>query len=220
MGIIRPTKSASNDGFIGYKRVSILNIVDMSAKYDWADIYLDVELALEGSKYSNKLQIKGSFEYEGNNLQTNSLVKNIYHFLDAINCNIGINGDAKWEDQQGNLINDVANHLNQQYSSGKTPDAQDHVYNLWVYLYNSKPKKTGKKSYKTVHNYVQPSTAEGKAELQRGIEWRKANGYLNEFTPEEAKVHNESNGKTATAGVTNATADYNFPDDDSDVSNF
>tara|TARA_R100000700_G_C3143705_1_gene124700 strand:+ start:159 stop:821 length:663 start_codon:yes stop_codon:yes gene_type:complete len=220
MGIIRPTKSASNDGFVGYKRVSILNITDMSAKYDWADIYLDVELALEGSKYSNKLQIKGSFEYQGDTIQTNSLVKNIYHFLDAINCNIGINGDGKWEDQQGNPVDDVATFLNQHYASGKTPDAKDHTYNLWVYLYNSKPTKAGKKSYKTVHNYVQPATAEGKAELQRGIEWRKANGYLNELTPEEAKVHNESNGKTATAGMSNSTASYNFPDDDSDVSNF
>ena len=46
MGIIRPTSKSSNEtsNFYGVCEIAMLGFKDTSEKFDWADIYLEVEV--------------------------------------------------------------------------------------------------------------------------------------------------------------------------------
>ena len=65
MGIFRPETSESNGAgnkFTGVCKFAIVDFEDKSGMFDWADLFLEVEVKQEHSDYTRKLQIKGSFE--------------------------------------------------------------------------------------------------------------------------------------------------------------
>ena len=64
MAIFKPeVKEFSGDNkFLGVNQFAIIDFEDKSGMFDWADLYLEVEVKQEFSDYTRKLQIKGSFE--------------------------------------------------------------------------------------------------------------------------------------------------------------
>ena len=55
MALFRPTPKPTEGGgdkFTGICEVGLVNVKDRSSEFDWADIYLELELALKDSKYT------------------------------------------------------------------------------------------------------------------------------------------------------------------------
>lgn len=94
MAIFKPEIKESTGGnkFTGICKFAIINFEDKSGMFDWADLYLDVEVKQEHSDYSRKLQIKGSYEKDSaGNITGGSVLKRLYTFFDAIGCKAGVN---------------------------------------------------------------------------------------------------------------------------------
>ena len=101
MAIFKPeVKEFSGDNkFLGVNQFAIIDFEDKSGMFDWADLYLEVEVKQEFSDYTRKLQIKGSFEKDSKGKITGgSVLKRMYTFFEAIGCSAGLNVDGKWED--------------------------------------------------------------------------------------------------------------------------
>ena len=65
MAIFKPEVaefSNDNNKFLGINKFAIMHFENKSGMFDWADLYLEVEVKQEHSDYNRKLQIKGSFE--------------------------------------------------------------------------------------------------------------------------------------------------------------
>ena len=61
MAIFRP-KESSGSNFYGVCKFAILGFEDKSSEFDWADLYLNVEIKQEGSDYTKELRITGNLE--------------------------------------------------------------------------------------------------------------------------------------------------------------
>ena len=52
MAIFRPTGGeSSGNNFYGVCEIAILNFEEKSSQFEWADIYLDIEVKQKGSDY-------------------------------------------------------------------------------------------------------------------------------------------------------------------------
>ena len=51
MAIMRSNTKAGGANWLGIKTGVLHNVIDETAKYDWADLYLVVEFKVEGSEY-------------------------------------------------------------------------------------------------------------------------------------------------------------------------
>ena len=189
MAIFKPeiTESTGGNKFTGICKFAIINFEDKSDMFDWADLYLDVEVKQEHSDYSRKLQIKGSFEKDGSgNITGGSVLKRLYTFFDAIGCKAGINVKGEWEDEDGNKILDIASYLNKGAVDGDIESVS--TYRYLAYFYKEQPKKPGAKSYTTVWPKVYISNDENQIKLKSDIDWLKGKGYLKELTDEVANA--------------------------------
>jgi len=192
MAIFKPenTTEFSNDNnkFLGICNFAILNFEDKSHMFDWADIYIDVEVRQEHSDYSRSFQIKGSYEKDSSgNITGGSVLKRLYNFFDTIGCKAGINVKGEWEDENGNKIDDIASYLSV-YSANPVPGEDVSSYPYIAYFYKEMPKKQGAKSYTVVWPKAYTSSDENKAKLQSDIDWLKGKGYLKELTDEVASA--------------------------------
>ena len=83
MAIFKPKQtefSNESNKFLGICKFAILKFEDKSGMFDWADLYIEVEVKQEHSDYSRKLQIKGSFEKDSSgNITGGSVLKRIYN---------------------------------------------------------------------------------------------------------------------------------------------
>ena len=124
MAIFKPvTTEFSNDNnkFLGICKFAIMGFEDKSGMFDWADLYIEVEVKQEHSDYNRKLQIKGSYEKDDKgNITGGSVLKRLYNFFDAIGCTAGINVKGEWEDGEGAKIDK---------DGGVTPGKFDHDSN-------------------------------------------------------------------------------------------
>ena len=190
MAIFRPETKEFTGGskFTGVCKFAILNFEDKSHMFDWADLYIEVEVKQEHSDYSRKLQIKGSFEKDSSgNITGGSVLKRIYNFFDAINCIAGINVKGEWEDEEGKKIDDIAGYLSL-YSANPIPGEPIDSYPYIAYFYKEQPKKVGGRAYTTVWPKVYTYSEENKAKLQSDVDWLKSKGYLKEITDEVANA--------------------------------
>ena len=189
MAIFKPEIKESTGGnkFTGICKFAIINFEDKSGMFDWADLYLDVEVKQEHSDYSRKLQIKGSYEKDSaGNITGGSVLKRLYTFFDAIGCKAGVNVKGEWEDENGDKIDDIANYLNKGASDGDIETVSSYKY--LAYFYKEQPKKPGAKSYTTVWPKVYLSSDENQGKLKNDIDWLKGKGYLKELTDEVANA--------------------------------
>jgi hypothetical protein len=184
MAIFKPASAVSSNGggdYLGVKPISIFSFTDRSSEFDWADIYISATVKLDNSEYDRFVEIKGSFEKDGNGKITGGSVLNrMYRFFDAIGCTAGLNIDGTWEDSEGNKINDIAQYLNERFVNGNPENASyDHV----AYLYKKQP-KPGNKAYTTVHYRLFPNNDLGIKDLESHVKWMKGKGFINEATEE------------------------------------
>lgn len=185
MAIFKPEMKESTGGnkFTGICKFAIINFEDKSGMFDWADLYLDVEVKQEHSDYSRKLQIKGSFEKDSfGNITGGSVLKRLYTFFDAIGCKAGINVKGEWEDENGEKIDNIADYLNKGAVDGDIETVASYKY--LAYFYKEQPKKPGAKSYTTVWPKVYLSSDTNEGKLKSDIDWLKGKGYLKELTDE------------------------------------
>ena len=99
MAIFKPEISYSDESnkFLGVCKFAIMNFENKSGTFDWADLYLNIEVRQESSDYNRNLQIKGSFEKENGKIVGGSVLKRLYTFFDAIGCKVGLNVKGEWE---------------------------------------------------------------------------------------------------------------------------
>tara|TARA_R110000824_G_scaffold129621_11_gene291185 strand:- start:319 stop:930 length:612 start_codon:yes stop_codon:yes gene_type:complete len=188
MALFKPTATTTVSNFTGICPCTIVSIEDKSANFEWADIYLQVTLLQDGSKYTRNANIVGAFEKEGNNVTGGSVIKRMYSFFSAINCDAGINIKGEWEDSAGTKIDDIAEFLSQYAEDwdGETP-GKDGKY--LAYFYKQAPKKPGKQAYNIAHYKIYPNGGNCKEQLQGDIDWMTSKGYIKVDTGEAQPVN-------------------------------
>ena len=187
MAIFKPEiKEFSNENnkFLGVCKFAIIGFENKSGTFDWADLYLDIEVKQEHSDYNRELQIKGSFEKEGGKIIGGSVLKRMYTFFDAIGCVAGLNTDGNWEDENGKKIESITEYLNERFADISMPDAGPDTYPYIAYFYKEQPKKPGAKAYTTVWPKVYRFSEDNQTKLTKDITWLKGKGYLKELSDE------------------------------------
>ena len=187
MAIFKPamTESTGGNKFTGICKFAVISFADKSDMFDWADLYLEVEVKQEHSDYTRKLQIKGSFEKDASgNITGGSVLKRLYNFFDAIGCTAGLNVKGEWEAEDGTKIDNIVDYLNKGASDGDVETVSSYRY--LAYFYKEQPKKPGAKSYVNVWPKVYWANDENTAKLQSDIAWLKSKGYLKELSDEVA----------------------------------
>ena len=188
MAILRPvTTEFTNETnkFLGICKFAIMNFEDKSAMFDWADLFIEVEVKQEHSDYTRKLQIKGSFEKDSTgNITGGSVLKRLYNFFDAVGCSAGINVKGEWEDEEGTVIDKIEDYLADRFVAQSTAEYKPVSYDYLAYFYKEQPKKPGAKSYTTVWPKVYSFSEDNQVKLKDDIDWLKGKGYLKELTDE------------------------------------
>ena len=192
MAIFKP--ETSNGTFTNYHGVcefGLLGFKDRAAEFDWSDVFIEVSIQQKDSDYERTLQIKGSFEKEGNKITGGSVLKRMYQFFDELGCSAGINVKGEWEDESGNKIEDIAKYLNDNFIKGNSTYIPD--MDFIGYFYKEQPKTPESKSYTRLWNKVYRNTEANKAKLQSDVNWMKTKGYIKEIT-DEVSVKTEMSG--------------------------
>ena len=192
MAIFKPVNtefSNETNKFLGICNFAIMGFEDKSGMFDWADLYIEVEVKQEHSDYTRKLQIKGSFEKDDKGkISGGSVLKRMYAFFDTIGCTAGLNVDGEWENEKGEKIDNIKDFLCKGLIVKSTAEYETISYDYIAYFYKEKPKKPGAKSYTTVWPKVYSSSEENRAKLKSDIDWLKGKGYLKELTDEVASA--------------------------------
>ena len=196
----RPAESSGGGSWLGVQKAAITNF-SVETKYDWAEIYLVVDLDIESSQYSRQLKIAGSFDKDSKGkITTCSLLRKIYYLADAIGWKGGVNADGNWVDENDDPIDDIVDYLNTRFTSSQIPDAGTE-YDYVVYVFKE-PLKPGKdKQYTRVHNKIMQNTDVGIKTLEEHIAYLKKNGW-----------HKEDDGSTPSVSIPNNadSGDFNI----------
>jgi len=173
MAIFKPEVSSSPVSFLGPIEVGIINFKDKSGDFDWADVFIEVELSVKNSEYSNRMSVCGRLDKDAEGKITGgSVLKRMYNLFDMLNCKAGLTIDSKWEDDEGNSIDSISDYLNQSFKT----DSEDYV----AYAYKKKPKKVGDKVYTEVYPKLFLNTPGGKAQCEKDVAWLKSKGVIKE----------------------------------------
>ena len=187
MALFKPeVNTSTNSNFSGICECNIVEINDKSDMFDWADIYLEVVLLQNGSKYTRSANIVGGFDKDPNgNITGGSVIKRMYTFFNAINCHAGINIKGEGEEANGDKIDSIVEYLNQ-FVTKWDGESSGSDGKYLAYFYKEQPKKPGAKSYVNVWPKVYWASDENTAKLQSDIDWLKSKGYLKELSDEVA----------------------------------
>ena len=180
--------SDENNKFLGINKFAIMSFENKSGSFDWADLYLDIEVKQEHSDYNRKLQIKGSFEKENGKIIGGSVLKRLYTFFEAIGCVAGLNTEGIWEDEKGDVIEDIAEYLNERFADISMPGGGPDNYPYIAYFYKEQPKKPGAKAYTNVWPKVYRFSEDNQTKLTKDIQWLKGKGYLKELSDENSSA--------------------------------
>ena len=182
MALFKPKQSSGGGKFTGICETNIVGFKDRSPEFDWADVFIEVEVGIKDSEYTRNLRIRGSFDKDDKgNITGGSVINRMYKFFGDIGCSAGITVQGNWETEDGESIDSIEDYLNTNHV-GK---AQSHPY--LSYIYKEQNKKSGK-TFNSVHYRMFPNTSKGNSDLASHVKWMKTNGYLKEATPEVAPV--------------------------------
>ena len=185
MAIFKPEDTSTGSSYLGIVEVGIVGFEDKSDLFDWADIFIEVELSIKNSEYTNRMAILGEFDKDTKGQITGgSVLKKLYRFLDMVGCNAGLTIDGKWEDEDGNVIENIATYLKDRYCTKTEP--------YIAYLYKKKP-KPGKKIYTEVYPRLYVNDATGKAACQKDTAWLKSKGHIKEATETDMIPNSDEN---------------------------
>tara|TARA_R110002020_G_scaffold212480_1_gene419078 strand:+ start:7185 stop:7796 length:612 start_codon:yes stop_codon:yes gene_type:complete len=183
MALFKPEVKSSNN-FYGICEIAPLGFTNKSGTFDWADIYIEIEVKQKGSDYTKSLKIAGSLDKDTNgDVIGGSVLKRMYHAFEQFGCDAGINIKGAFETQTGEAINDIAEHLTQ-FAQVEIPDTELR-YDYIAYVYKEKPKQAGDKVYTRVHPRIYKNTPENKTKLKEEIDWMKSKGYVKEATNDD-----------------------------------
>ena len=173
MAIYKPEiKEGSSNGFLGPIEVGIVGFTDRSSEFDWSDIFIEIELSVKNSEFTNRMSILGTLDKDAaGQITGGSVLKRMYKLFDAIGCSAGITLDSKWEDENNNEIKDIATFLNEKFTTSK----EEYI----AYAYKKKP-KPGKKVYTEIYPRLYPNTDSGKNQCISDVDWLKSKGVIKE----------------------------------------
>jgi len=194
------TSSEGGSKFIGFCEVGVMDYEDKTADYDWADIFLVVNLKLKDSQYPQEMKILGSYDREPNgNIKTCSLLKKVYRFFDAIGFEGGPDVTGNIVDKDGNEIENLQHYLNKHHIS-TTP--LDPPLKYYAYLYKEPSKKDPSTAYTTVYPRITENNEKGRAELESFIQFLKTKNLIKEVgstpnaTPNGSMPEGNANSQT------------------------
>jgi len=194
MAIFKPKTNSTPVSFLGPIEVGIINFKDKSSDFDWADIFIEVELSVKNSEYSNRMSICGRLDKDTEGKITGgSVLKRMYNLFDMLGCKAGLTIDGKWEDDEGCQINSISEYLNTAYKT----DSEDYV----AYAYKKKPKKVGDKVYTEVYPKLFLNTPGGKTQCEKDVAWLKSKGVIKEA--DAADMPQKSDTKLADTALNN-----------------
>ena len=186
MALFKP--EVTTNSFNGICACNIISIEDKSDLFDWSDIYLQITVLQDGSKYTRNANIVGGFEKdEKGNITGGAVIKRMYTFFAALNCNAGINIKGEWEDDKGTKIDNIADYLSK-YTIEWNGDSAGTDGKYLAYFYKQEPKKPGKQAYNVAHHKLYPAGGDSRNKLQNDIDWMKSKGYLKEVTEQEMQT--------------------------------
>ena len=192
-----PTNS-TGQGYLGLQGARIVGVEDRTAQYDWADVFLAVELELERSKYTADLTICGTFDFhEGTEeITENSLVRHVFYFAQAVGWTGGLDIHGQFCLGDGTVIDDIERYLQDTVVPAFDEQARlvdQHEYPYLVYFYKAwNPKK--RRAYHRVLNKIVQNTPEDRQELVQYLGYMRRNGYLNEYQEDtQTPKQNQSN---------------------------
>ena len=188
MGIIRPTSKGSNEtsNFYGICDIAVLGFRNKSENYDWADVYLEVDVKQKGSDYTKTIRLAGSLDRDPDGSVTGGSVLNrLYHFFDVLGVSAGINAKGDFETEDGTPIEDIAKYLSDNHSVGSEEPTN---FPYLAYVYKEKPKQAGGKVYTRVHHKINVNSEEGRRKLTDDVNWFKINGFIKEAKLEDPKT--------------------------------
>ena len=170
--------------WLGYQSACIREFRDKTSEYDWADLYLEVELQTEGSQYPQNMRIFGSFDKNPDGtIKKNTLLNRITYLVDATGWKGGVDKNGDWVDDDGE-ISDLAATLNAHFAVPKDVDAE---YKYLVYVYKEwvVNKDTGEgKAFTRVDPRLTDSTDHAAVtKFKDYINFLKAKGIINEYFP-------------------------------------
>lgn len=187
MGIIRPTSKSSNEtsNYYGICNIAILSFRDKSENFDWADVYLEVEVQQKGSDYTKTIRLAGSLDRDPDGSVTGGSVLNrLYHFFDVLGVTAGINAKGAFETEDGQPIENISKYLTENHSNGTEEPT---TFPYLAYVYKEKPKQPGGKVYTRVHHKINVNSEEGRRKLTEDVTWFKSKGFIKEAAPEQPK---------------------------------
>ena len=77
MALFKPKQnSGGGSKFTGICEVNVQSFKDRSSEFDWADIFIEVEIGIKDSEYTRALRIRGSFEKDDSGNITGGSVLN------------------------------------------------------------------------------------------------------------------------------------------------
>ena len=118
MAIFKPENKSTPSGFLGPIEVGIIGFTDRSGEYDWADVFIEVELSVKNSEYSNKMSILGRLDKDSNgDIVGGSVLNRMYKMFEAMGCQAGLNVKGAWEDEHGNAIENIGSFLSERYKA-------------------------------------------------------------------------------------------------------
>ena len=199
MAIFKPVSKGGSNKFLGICEVALLGFKDRSDEFDWADLFLDVEVKPKDSEYSRNIQIKGSFEKDSKGkIEGGSVLRRLYVFFEAIGCTAGLNVNGGWEEENGDKIEDIVEYLTNNFLSAIIPGT-DAKFDYLAYIYREKPKKPGDKSWTRVYHKMYKNLVGNSTKLQDDITWLKDKGIIKEL--DDATTNDKSMSEGALSNL-------------------
>ena len=142
MAIFRPQATTGGGGFLGYQTAGIAGFENRADQFDWADVYIVVNLKLENSQFEQPMNIAGSFDREPDgNIKDCTLLRRLYYLFDAIGFEGGVTKEGNFEDAEGQEIDNITEFLGEQYAPA-FPSEPSMDYCVYLYKeWNDKERK-------------------------------------------------------------------------------
>ena len=192
MAIFRPQAAVIGGGYLGYQNCGIASFTNRTDEFDWADVYIVVNLKLENSQYEQPLNIAGSFEKEPDGgIKDCTLLRRLYYLFDVIGFQGGVTKEGKFEDEDGVPIDDMCGYLEEKFSpvfpAEPTMDYHCYLYKEW----NVKEKRA---YTRVVPKMVRNVTAEI-TDFTGYINFCKGKGVIKEYDESTAPANNTAGAR-------------------------
>tara|TARA_R110002020_G_scaffold11657_7_gene43595 strand:- start:3693 stop:4346 length:654 start_codon:yes stop_codon:yes gene_type:complete len=182
-------KNGDTPPWLGYQNTKILSFKDESSRYDWADVYLVIEMQTAGSDYPTRMRISGSFERDEEGfIMNNSLLKKVHSMADAIGFGGGFNTNGDWVNTVDEPLDDIATFLNNNY----TDNSGSEIYPYTIYVYKTKvmDKQSNEEKVwtKVVERMAKSDDQKQMKTLQSYVKWAKDNDVIKEHVEEKEET--------------------------------